>query len=175
MPKAYGDEGELSHMLAYMRLEANNYRWRFNLVTGEVREGDIDDLNTEFNKINPLYGGQKSRYAYHQYIPTHAEGGFTLRFTGLVKYDNETGKHWRYNYGPGVLGSEAVYAPKVGATRHAEEDDGYVVNFVHDTFDWTSWFCVFDAQDIEQGPIAKVRLPGRVPAGFHATWAPAVS
>ena len=59
MPKAYGDEGELSHMLAYMRLEANNYRWRFNLVTGEVREGDIDDLNTEFNKTNPLYGGQK--------------------------------------------------------------------------------------------------------------------
>jgi carotenoid cleavage dioxygenase len=53
MPKAYGDEGELSHMLAYMRLEANNYRWRFNLVTGEVREGDIDDLNTEFNKTNP--------------------------------------------------------------------------------------------------------------------------
>ena len=70
MPKAYGDEGELSHMLAYMRLEANNYRWRFNLVTGEVREGDIDDLNTEFNKTNPLYGGQKSRYAYHQYIRT---------------------------------------------------------------------------------------------------------
>ena len=76
-------------MLAYMRLEANNYRWRFNLVTGEVREGDIDDLNTEFNKTNPLYGGQKSRYAYHQYIPTHEEGGYTLRFTGLVKYDTK--------------------------------------------------------------------------------------
>ena len=96
-----------------------------------------------------------------------------MRFTGLVKYDNETGKYWRYDYGSGVFGSEAVYAPKAGATRHAEEDDGYVVNFVHDTTDWTSWFCVFDAQNIEQGPIAKVRLPGRVPAGFHATWAPA--
>ena len=174
MPKAYGDEGELSHMLAYMRLEANNYRWRFNLVTGEVREGDIDDLNTEFNKTNPLYGGQKSRYAYHQYIPTHDEGGYTLRFTGLVKYDNETGKSWRCDYGPGVLGSEAVYAPKVGATCHDDEDDGYVVNFVHDTKDWSSWFCVYDAKDIEHGPIAKVRLPGRVPSGFHATWVPQV-
>ena len=77
------------------------------------------------------------------------------------------------DYGPGVLGSEAVYAPKAGATRQSEEDDGYVVNFVADTNDWSSWFCVFDAKDIEQGPIARVRLPGRVPAGFHATWVPA--
>ena len=46
MPDASNDEGALSHMLAYMRLEANNYRWRFNLVTGEVREADICDLNT---------------------------------------------------------------------------------------------------------------------------------
>ena len=106
MPKSYGDEVELSHMIAYMRLEANNYRSRFNLITGEVREGNIDDLNTEFNKTNPLYGGQKSRYAYHQYIPTYEEGGYTLRFTGLVKYDNETGKCWRYNYGAGVLGAK---------------------------------------------------------------------
>jgi carotenoid cleavage dioxygenase len=69
MPNATKEEGALSHMLAYMRLEANNYRWRFNLVTGEVREGDIDDLNTEFNKINQIYHGVKSKYAYHQRIP----------------------------------------------------------------------------------------------------------
>ena len=74
-----------------------------------------------------------------------------------------------------MLGSEAVYAPKVGATSESREDDGYVVNFVHDTKDWSSWFCVFDAKDIEQGPIAKVRLPARVPAGFHATWLPQAS
>ena len=48
-----------------------------------------------------------------------------LRFTGLVKYDNETGKSWRYDYGSGVR-SEAVYTPKVGATAESEEDEGYV-------------------------------------------------
>lgn len=174
MPSAHGDEGELSHMLAYMRLEANNYRWRFNLVTGEVREGDIDDLNTEFNKTNPLYGGIKGRYAYHQRIPTLEEGGHTLRFTGLVKYDNETGDRWQWDYGNGVMGSEAVYAPRVGATSKDPEDDGYVVNMVTDTRDWSSYFLVFDATDIEQGPVAKVKLPQRVPGGFHATWVPAV-
>ena len=67
---------------------------------------------------------------------------------------------------------EKLYMHLSSATSECEEDDGYVVNFVHDTKDWSSWFCVYDAKDIEQGPIAKVKLPSRVPAGFHATWAP---
>lgn len=170
MPSVSNGEGELAHMLAYMRLEANNYRWRFNLRTGEVREGDIDDLNTEFNKTNPLFHGVKSRYAYHQRIPLLHEGGHTLRFTGLIKYDNETGKRWEWDYGAGVFGSEAVFAPKEGATRASEEDDGYVITLVTDTNDWSSWSLVFDARAIEKGPVARVRLPHRVPFGFHATW-----
>ena len=174
MPSATNGEGELSHMLAYMRLEANNYRWRFNLRTGEVREGDIDDLNTEFNKTNPLYAGVKSRFAYHQRIPLLEEGGHTLRFTGLVKYDNETGCRQQWDYGEGVFGSEAVYAPKVGATRENAEDDGYVVTLVTDSTDWSSHCLVFDATDVAAGPIARVTLPQRVPFGFHASWAPGI-
>jgi len=171
MPDAQPGEGELAHMLAYMRLEANNYRWCFNLRTGEVREGDIDDLNTEFNKTNPLYMGIKSRFAYHQRIPLHHEGGYTLRFTGLVKYDNDSGRRWQWDYGKGVFGSEAVYAPRQGATAESAEDDGYVITIVTDSNDWQSYCLVFDASDIESGPVAKVRLPHRVPFGFHATWA----
>ena len=174
MPSATGEEGELSHMLAYMRLEANNYRWRFNLRTGEVRESDIDDLNTEFNKTNPLYAGVKSRYAYHQRIPLLDEGGHTLRFTGLVKYDNETGCRQQWDYGEGVFGSEAVYVPKVGATREHPEDDGYVITLVTNSRDWSSHCLVFDATDVAVGPMARVTLPQRVPFGFHASWAPGV-
>jgi carotenoid cleavage dioxygenase len=29
---------------------------------------------------------------------------------------------------------------------------------------------IFDAQEISDGPVAKVVLPQRVPNGFHATW-----
>jgi carotenoid cleavage dioxygenase len=171
MPDAQPGEGELASMLAYMRLEANAYRWRFNLKTGQVREGDIDDLNTEFNKSNPIFHGVKSRYAYHQRIPLLHEGGHTLRFTGLVKYDNDTGANRQWDYGPGVFGSEAVYAPKPGADRRSREDDGYVITLVTDSNNWQSHCLVFDATDIEQGPVARVKLPHRVPFGFHATWA----
>ncbi|MCB1842570.1 MAG: carotenoid oxygenase family protein, partial [Halioglobus sp.] len=172
MPQAQPGEGELASMLAYMRLEANAYRWRFNLVTGEVREGDIDDLNTEFNKSNPIFHGVPSRYAYHQRIPLYAEGGYTLRFTGLVKYDNTTGSATQWDYGPGVYGSEAVFAPRPQAGRESREDDGYVMTLVTDAGNWQSHCLVFDASDIAAGPVAKVALPQRVPFGFHATWAP---
>lgn len=168
---AVDGEGELAHMLAYMRLEANAYRWRFNLRTGEVREGDIDKLNTEFNKTNPLYHGVKSRYAYHQRIPLLTEGGHTLRFTGLVKYDNDSGLAQQWDYGENVYGSEAPFAPRAGATASSVEDDGYVITLVTDANNWQSECLVFDAKDVPQGPIARVRLPHRVPAGFHASWA----
>jgi carotenoid cleavage dioxygenase len=171
MPDAQPGEGELASMLAYMRLEANAYRWRFNLKTGEVREGDIDDLNTEFNKSNPIFHGVKSKYSYHQRIPLLHEGGHTLRFTGLVKYNNDTGQHTQWDYGPGVFGSEAVFAPKPGADRTSKEDDGYVTTLVTDSNNWQSHCLVFDATDVAQGPVARVKMPHRVPFGFHATWA----
>lgn len=171
MPDAQPGEGDLASMLAYMRLEANAYRWRFNLKTGEVREGDIDDLNTEFNKSNPIFHGVKSKYSYHQRIPLLHEGGYTLRFTGLVKYNNDTGQHTQWDYGPGVFGSEAVFASKPGADRSSAEDDGYVITLVTDSNNWQSHCLVFDATDVAQGPVARVAMPHRVPFGFHATWA----
>ncbi len=171
MPQTQPGEGELASMLAYMRLEANAYRWRFNMLTGEVREGDIDDLNTEFNKSNGLYHGIKSKYSYHQRIPLLHEGGHTLCFTGLVKYNNDTGARELWEYGEGVFGSEAVFAPRVGAGRDDPEDDGYVITLVTDSNTWQSDCLVFDAQDVQAGPVCSVRLPHRVPSGFHATWA----
>ncbi|MBT4163758.1 MAG: dioxygenase [Porticoccaceae bacterium] len=170
MPTATNEDGALSHMLAYMRLEANNYRWRFNLVTGEVRESDIDDLNTEFNKINQIYNGVKSKYAYHQRIPLLEEGGHTLRFNGVVKYNNDTGQSTQWDYGDGVYGSETPFAPVKGANRESAEDHGYIISLVTDSHTWTSELHILDAQDIAQGPIARIKMPHRVPLGFHAWW-----
>ena len=113
----------------------------------------------------------KSKYSYHQRIPLLHEGGRTLRFTGLVKYNNDTGQSSQWDYGDGVFGSEAVFAPKPGADRRSEEDDGYVITLVTDSNTWRSHCLVFDATDIAQGPVARVTMPRRIPFGFHATWA----
>jgi carotenoid cleavage dioxygenase len=172
MPKADPSEGVLSHMLAYMRLEANMYIWKFNMKTGEVIEGDIDSLNTEFCRSNPLYMGHKSRYSYNQYIMTRQDDNVgTLAFGALLKYDIESGNYQRYNYGDGVFGSETPYCPKIGASRFDEEDDGYLITLTTDTNDWQSYCLIFDARNIEQGPICKLRMPHRLPFGFHSNWA----
>ena len=128
-PHAFGHhrEGELAH--AGLHAIGRITTLALLICAREKCAGDIDDLNTEFNKTNPLYAGEKP-FCLYQRIPLLEEGGHTLRFTGLVKYDNETGCRQQWDYGEGVFGSEVVYAPKTGATRDDAEDDGYVVTLV---------------------------------------------
>jgi carotenoid cleavage dioxygenase len=47
------------------------------------------------------------------------------------------------------------------------EDDGYLVLFVHDAATDCSDFLVYDARTMAQRPVAAVKLPQRVPHGFH--------
>ena len=141
-PTVKGDprDGELAGLLAYLTLQANLYEWRFNLKTGEVRERPLDALNAEFPTINRQLMGRQNRYAYLQSIPQESPA----RFEGLVKYDLMTGSCQRYDYGEGIFGSEVSFAPRSGAES---EDDGYLIEFVTDTSDWSSacWIFVFSA------------------------------
>lgn len=166
-------DGRLASMLAQRRRQHELYKWSFNLCTGEVREGPLDDTNTEFPTINANYRGLKSRYSFNQVIPDSRDGSLEGRcqtFNGLIRYDLETGQQQRYDYGLGIYGNEAPVAPRDSISRDAPESDAYVVTFTTDTSDWTSQCLVFDAADIEQGPIARVKIPRRIAAGFHSTW-----
>ena len=158
------EDGPIAAMLSGIKLQANLYRWRIDLETGAVEEGPIDDTNAEFPMIRPSVTGHANRWAYLQRIPFE----IPATFESLMKYDLHSGAYTEHRYGAGVFGSEAPFAPRVGGS--AEEDDGYVVTFVTDTRDWSSACLVFDARDVAAGPLAKVALPQRIPAGFHATW-----
>jgi hypothetical protein len=122
MPQARaGDEGELAHMLAYMRLEANNYRWRFNLRTGEVREGDIDDLNTEFNKSNPLFHGvARAATPTTSAFPWMPRAGTRCALPAWSSTTTTPASTQHWDYGDGVFGSEAVFAPAPAPASTAE-------------------------------------------------------
>jgi carotenoid cleavage dioxygenase len=52
------------------------------------------------------------------------------------------------------------------------EDEGWLMAYVHDEATGISELVTLDATDVAAGPIARVRLPQRVPYGFHATWLP---
>jgi carotenoid cleavage dioxygenase-like enzyme len=158
-------EGPLANVLSYLRLDAHMHRYRFNLRTGKTTEQTIDDDNSEFPSINNNVLGTPSRWAYTMHISPES----TLLFDGLMKYDVHTGvaeTHW---FGEGRWGSEAPFAPRPGAT---EEDDGYLVSYVYDEREGRSEVEVLDARDVTAGPLCRIKLPTRVPIGFHATWVP---
>jgi carotenoid cleavage dioxygenase-like enzyme len=120
----------------------------------------MDDLNTEFPSINTARTGLPSRYAYNIAI----ESGYTTLFDGIVKYDMTTGTSQRFDFGPGRFGSEAPFA----ARTDSAEDDGYLVSFVANHEDGLSECVIIDAPTMSE--VGRVRIPQRVPHGFHACW-----
>ncbi len=158
-------DGKIAAMLSGIKLQANLYEWRMNLDTGATSERKLDDLNAEFPMVNPGVLGVKNRFSYHQIIPYQ----IPATFDGIAKYHLRDASHERFDYPQGVFGSESPFAPRPGAI---DEDDGWLLSFVTDVNGWSSAVWVFDAQHITAGPVAKVQLPHRVPAGFHATWMP---
>jgi len=159
-------EGPLASMLAYLRFKGHMRRWRMNLRTGEKSEQQLSDLNTEFCLPDTEQYGVHTRYSYHQLIPTDLQ---TLAFEGLVKYDHDKGTSEVYNYPAGWFPSEAPFAK---STRGGDEDSGYAITLATNIKDYRSEAWIFDARRITAGPLARVRLPGRVAAGFHASWFP---
>ncbi|MDZ4265328.1 MAG: carotenoid oxygenase family protein, partial [Mycobacterium sp.] len=150
--------------LAMDRMQTRLHRWRFNLVTGAVREEQLSDSITEFGMINSGYAGRDYRYTY----AATAKPGWFL-FDGLVRHDLQTGSEQRYSFGDGVFGSETAMAPRVGSSA---EDDGYLVTLTTDMAANASYCLVFDAARVEDGPVCKLALPERISSGTHSTWAP---
>lgn len=172
MPNPYMPAvGEKHDGNVYARMKAhldkhNNktlmHRWRFNMKTGQTREERLDDEVTEFPVCSNDYVGLPYRYSYNILY----EPGEWL-FSGLKRYDLQTGATMRFEYGKGRYGSEPQVARRIGAKT---EDDGYVVTMVTDMNTNSSECMVLDAANIAAGPIARVILPERIVAGTHACW-----
>lgn len=161
------DAPRMAKQIAHLQMQARLHRWRFNLKTGATREEAIDpERNVEFPSWNNWLTGRRTRYSYSM-----AQTFEQPHFTGLVKHNTDTGAAQTWSDGPEQWYSEAPYAPKdAPKNAPAGEDDGYVVSFVWNGREHRTELQVFDAKDVARGPVARVIVPQRVPAGFHATW-----
>lgn len=155
--------GPMGKLLGYLKLTAHLHRYEFDLATGTTTETQLDDVNAEFPTIDSRTQGTPDRNSYGVHIGDHE----TVRFDGLWRRDATTGQRTDHWFGEGRFGSEAPFAPRDGSTG---SDDGYLVSFVTDERDGRSEVEILDAADLAAGPVARVRLPQRVPLGFHATW-----
>jgi len=161
--KGLPDELKPFTILDINAIGAHAYRWRFNMVTGAVTEGPLETALSEFGMINPVIAGKPYQYSWAM---TTKPGWFL--FDGLVRLDATTGQRQQYKFPEGVYGSESPMAPSGAGER---EDDGYVLTFTTDMNTNSSHCQIFDARDIETGPIAKVALPQKICVGTHSYWA----
>ena len=140
-------------------------RWTLHRPSGRLTETVLDDRGNEFPRINGRHGGQAYRYIYT------AHWGDDVAFGPAMKHDLQRGTTEVHDYGPGRMTSEPVFVRKPGA---AAEDEGWIMSYVYDPERDLSDVVILDAQDFAGEPIATIRLPVRVPFGFHGGWAPDV-
>src|SRR6195952_2972121 len=137
-------------------------RWTVDLADGKVRESRIDDRGQEFPRVDERLVGKRHRYGY---APTVGEG--TEGEESLLKHDFVGANSLVRSFGAGKALGEFVFHP---SSADAAEDDGVLMGYVYDKSSDRSELAILDAQTLDQ--VAAVKLPHRVPAGFHGNWVP---
>jgi len=137
-------------------------RWTVDLADGKIWESRIDDRGQEFPRVDERLVGRRHRYGY---APTVGEG--TSGGNVLLKHDFVGGNTQSRVFEPYHELGEFVFQP---SSADAAEDDGVVMGYVYDRTTDRSELAILDAQTLED--VARIRLPHRVPAGFHGNWVP---
>ncbi|KAK8550457.1 hypothetical protein V6N13_118975 [Hibiscus sabdariffa] len=162
------------------------YEWRLNVPSGDVKERFLTGPNhfpMEFPMINEAFIGVKNKYCYTQVChcdPSSASG--MGRFGGLAKLylgEQNTGissggdhgsiKVEYHMFEKNTYCSGAAFVPKEGGV---EEDDGWIITFVHQEDTNISQAYIIDTKNFLNEPVAKITLPCRVPDGFHGAFMP---
>lgn len=148
----FGDGGQA-------RLE----RWELNPATRTASISVIDDRANEFPRHRGSVGTREHRYGYCASPSADGNAGWPT-----LKHDLQTGVRQEFDHGPGRAAGEPVFVAREGST---DEDDGWLVTFVHDLGEASTDFVVMDAADFDRTDyVASVPLPQRVPFGFHGNW-----
>lgn len=134
--------------------EAVLWSWTIDLASGTVSERQLDDRAVEFPRIDDRLAGLPARYSV------------SVGANGWVRHDLQTGSAVVHDLGVGGPG-EAVFVPASGAP---DEVSGWYLGYVYDPARDGSDLVILDASDFAGDPVARIKLPSRVPYGFHGNW-----
>lgn len=151
---------------------ARLHRWTIDLAQGTVRSTPLDDGDGEFPRVDERLLGRKHRYGYMALTGPEGNASGIPLWTSIRKFDLERGTTETRHFGAGNGVGEPLF---VHRSANAAEDDGYVLVLNYNQARDASAFFVLDARNLTGEPLAEIRVPHRVPYGFHGNWVPAAS
>jgi len=152
-------------------------RWTIDMASnGEAFESveRLTDMFGEFPRIDDRYATRRHRHGWLLVSdfskPYEGPGG---RASGMVMntighHDFESGAEKKWWAGPETIVQEPAFIPR---TPDSPEGDGYLVALADNMVTNYSDLVILDAQRIDEGPIARAKLPFRLRSGLHGNWA----
>jgi carotenoid cleavage dioxygenase-like enzyme len=160
-------------------MEAMSYltRWTVDMASNGDEFDSVTrltDTAAEFPRIDDRRAGLPYRYGWMLEMdmrrPVELKGGSAggLLMNCLFLKDHQTGEEQHWWCGPVSSLQEPCFIP-----RGATEGDGWVVMVCNRLEEQRSDLLLFDALEVDKGPIATIRIPIRLRFGLHGNWADA--
>ncbi len=146
---------------------ARLHRWTIDLAKGSVRSQALDDGDGEFPRVDERRLGRRHRFGYMALTGPEGNESATPEWTSIRKFDLDRGSSETRHFGPRNGVGEPLFVPRHDA---ADEDDGYILVLNYNQARNASAFFVLDARNLTGEPLAEIRIPNRVPYGFHGNW-----
>lgn len=141
-------------------------RWTLPANSDSVRREVISERPQEFPRFD-----ERRTFGEHRYLYTvGADFADPAKAQPLLRHDTHSGECVEHHYGPGRIPGEVVFVPR---SAQGEETDGWLLSYVYNVRDDSSEVVILNADDVAGEPQAAIKLPVRVPAGFHGNWVPA--
>jgi carotenoid cleavage dioxygenase len=144
-------------------------RWTFDPKgnTDTYTEQALDDHPGEFPRLDERFTGLPYRHGYFQVgAVTDASIGRDKR-NGVAHIDLQTGRVGSWMPAAVDFCGEPIFVPR---SADSAEGDGFLLSVIYRGETGCSDLAVFDASQVEAGPLALAHLSHRVPAGFHGNW-----
>ncbi len=145
--------------------------WRLRLVpeTGKVLENTQQwELDCDFPIGPALQGGTKPNRLY---LAADADASWAEKtaemYNSIACLDFQTGGVSLAQPGLGCYPSEPIYAPD-----RFTPNQGWILTVVFDGNRDRSTLQIYNAQQLDAGPVAVLELPQIIPISFHGTWRP---
>jgi carotenoid cleavage dioxygenase-like enzyme len=146
-------------------------RWTFDLNSkGDAFQEDVVSTTPGFlPRMDDRFLSLDYQYAYLSSRDASAESKGPPRMNVLQRLDVHTGEISQCAAEPAHGLQEAMFVPRKNAKG---EGDGYVMAIASNYESMTSDLLIADAQKMDHGVIATVKLPFRLRSGTHTNWYP---